>query len=398
MATQTDDAAEWDVVVPAGEESYFVRFGSFLLCVSHNDSDLAEVARKIEQALHQDSRVAEVYPFENRVEWTDTDVHYPHRRLASAGDLLSGRVHLHTVEFSEAIRFKVSVPIKNQPARGGYKDITSDSYWAAWDGTTLAVMWPASLDGPFPMAGGHIVIDLLQDVVEAAGYSLYTQACSPGCEHRFAHRNVLVVCNAEEMGEEEMHELGDQDVVIERVEGGQPKEHLLLDLERLFFSQAAYFARYKNYARHIRDLEDLARGYVDELLTLNYQRIQDANLRLWRRVWNLWHKRKERRRGVELIAILWLLLARLEAVRRDWFADRRKLGESTSGAGNEVLFDLDKSDDDDAVTSQDFTFIRSAIQQSATRFDTRTMALATAAGGIAGFVGAILGAVLASGG
>jgi hypothetical protein len=246
------------------------------------------------------------------------------------------------------------------------------------------------------MAGGHVVLKVLEEALEKVGFGLYAQTCSPGCKHGFAHKDVTVACEAD--GSDEPTVKDDVDTISTRITGieQQPEEDILTDLELLFFNDAGHFAKYKNYARRIRDLEDLAREYVDELLSINYRKVHDSTSSFRQRVWNVWSKRKERRRSAELIAILWLLLARLETLRRDWFGYRRALADAT--ASNALLFEIDKVDDDEAVTTQDFSFINSAIQQSANRLDTRTIALVTAAGGIMAIVGAILGALLAGGG
>ena len=160
-----------------------------------------------------------------------------------------------------------------------------------------------------------------------------------------------------------------------------------------FAYETQNFAYYKNLARHIRDIEQHARSMVERLLELNLQRIRRARTSPLSRLKTLRQKRRDIREIAELIASLWLAFARIEAVKRDWSDHRRRLHESIEEHRIESVFVRDQADDEAAVNNMELSFIKAAVEQSATRMDSRTMATITAASAGFALVGALLGAI-----
>jgi hypothetical protein len=155
-----------------------------------------------------------------------------------------------------------------------------------------------------------------------------------------------------------------------------------------------YFASYKNYARYVIDLERLARENVGKLLAANYARIVRSRLSPWRRTRGMRDSRHARIESSKQVALLWLLIAATEATRRDWTGARRTLKDKSTVNGISDLFLVDMRDDEETVLSLDLSFIKSAIEQSATRSDSQTMVWATASGAALAVVGGVTGAII----
>lgn len=94
------------------------------------------------------------------------------------------------------------------------------------------------------------------------------------------------------------------------------------------------------------------------------------------------------------MADMWLALASIDLLRRQWQDVRRKFNRDAERQGTLHLFERDYSDDEAAVESIDLTLPREAMQNFATRLDSRMVVMVTAVAGIAGASGGVIGAVL----
>lgn len=379
---------------PPPADYHYARFGSFMLAGSNNMSTRkCEIFQDVHKALQEDNRVSAIESTVLREEWTHTYTIYPKlKNHPHSITLLGGQDRLTGIRFSDPLVFTVTVPIKNQPKFRGCDDLPTDTYYVAWDGVTAIVAWPTQPGTQPPRSGGHVVIELLEAVASKVNLRLYAQACSPGCTNLFAHRIMLV---ARHRGEGPVYtKAAPFPITLVHLHA----EDAPRDTPKALLSEMAYaaerFAWFKNSAQRILDIEKLSRSLVEQLLAINFNKIQESKLPFWQRMKGKWANRESSREARSLIASLWLSLASLEALRRDWLDYRRRLLSTIEEHRLEGLFDVDLGDDDAAITSQDLSFIRAAVEQTSIRFDTRLLALATLFGAVGALIGAIIGGIL----
>ncbi|QKW12402.1 hypothetical protein [Verrucosispora sp. NA02020] len=366
---------------------HLARFGTFML-IARKFPQPETVMSRLKDALEADYRIAEVVSTEFESKRMGTRRIYRHD--ASQPSFLSGN-EIKALQFSEPIVFKVQVPRKNQKPFRGHLDIPSDDYWVAWDGITMIVTWPHQKGESFPRSGGHIAIDILSDVANTAGFELYAQPCSPNCTNGFAHTTMVVhVCD--EVTDANEYKKNGSFVDVHLHAPNEPNE-IAKSIANDLRYEAEIFAEYKNQARRIREIEESARSMTEELLSLNILSIQRIHLPWWRRVVTWRDKRTQRRRASQLIALLWLSFAQIEASKRDWSELHRRLEDAVNRYETGSLFERDRLDDDGAIQSLDLSFIKAAVEQSAARQDTYDMASKTALGAAAALIGAIAGAI-----
>jgi hypothetical protein len=317
--------------------------------------------------------------------------------------LLSGGDAFLALYMSDPVLFRVHVPIKNQPLFRDETDVPTEDYWVAWDGITLVALWDREAGSEFPpRSGGHVVIDIIRDASRRAGFDMFVQACSRGCKNMFAHRVIRVT---QYPGDEEsdvvtykgrgfpvvqahLHQDGAQRDVL---------EVLFRDLARLGYT----FAQYKNAGLRVRAVEDRARILVEELLALDYQKIYAASaprrerlrvvLRKFRHAVGRGGASSDSKR---LISMIWLAMANIEALRRDWLVWRRRLDDSSKSRGRDSIHDIDRKDDDLAVESMDIAFLRAAVEQRSGRIDNREIVLVTFASAVVAAAVALVTALL----
>lgn len=155
------------------------------------------------------------------------------------------------------------------------------------------------------------------------------------------------------------------------------------------------FTRVKNLGRRVLDLEESARRDLTELLSLNSRHAELGLFGFREKIERRWALRGWRKHGRRLVARLWLQLAEAEAMRRTWseqnFAFQRRLVR-----GMDALFARDTHNEADQVKSLDFSLLRSAVEDAATRQDNRALIAVTAVGAIAGaLAGAVVSGILA---
>jgi hypothetical protein len=325
-ASAADVAASLDDPSPSpseteeclGEESrpsrgYFGRFGSVVLKTGCQRPTRVDLYEKVRSALERDSRVSLIEEALARPEWMAAFVMYPDDD-GSQEDLLTETDHFHAVRLRDPLVFTVRVPKRNQPRFKDSDDIPTDIYYTAWDGVSLIVLWdrPLALREP-PRSGGHVVVDILKDVSQAAGFDLYVQACNPACTNIFAHQ-VLRIEQYKESEHPTAHvvEGSKRPVVDVHVGALSNGSDVAMMIYRGFGFRMMQFARLKNSSRRLRAVEQLVRKRLAKLLQLQYSRNSRRTLHLRERVSALWTHRNDRSTERRLAAALWLGLARIE--------------------------------------------------------------------------------------
>lgn len=390
-------------------DAFFGRFGTFFLDVAHTKESNETVYRKLEEAIRADSRVTELPVPEFRAVWTRTWTSFPAGDRSAPEALLSGSDHFHPLEITDPIAFEVHVPTKNQPVILEADDVPTDTYWAVWDGITLVVLWKreATSRRP-PRSAGHVVEDIIRQAASSIGARMVVQACSAGCTNMFAHRSLRI---------DQFGSLAGGKASI-RYDGSHSRIvgiHLHFDGAPLDVAKAIYsrienpctaFARFKNTSRRIIDIETLLRNLVDELLVIDFERLQRTNANLFKRAgqglksaWRITRGgQSESRRAQEITGSIWIAMSRIEALRRDWLQLRRRFTDNAALEDRDVLFDIDRKDDELAVPAIDIGFARAAVEHRSARRDSRVIGWATLGGGIAGAAAAIATAALTAAG
>ena len=139
--TGSPDLAD-EEVSPLSDLPYAARVGISFMEVNAEGDDFA-LYDKLSSALQNDSRI----------EWTKAPSQEEHAfdRPSFASADLDGdneekgapdpATHVHAFGFREPILFEVRVPRRLQPHFDDFDHIPASSYWAAWDGIALVVLW-----------------------------------------------------------------------------------------------------------------------------------------------------------------------------------------------------------------------------------------------------------------
>jgi hypothetical protein len=130
------------------------------------------------------------------------------------------------------------------------------------------------------------------------------------------------------------------------------------------------------------------------MLAVHHARAEARTLPFRKRLEARWRGRGWRPRLSLGMAHLWLLAADIENLRRGWDEDRRRFHDLAETNAIGLLFEEDQSDDEIAIDTLDLTLAREALDDNASRLDSRRIAAATALAAAAALVGAILGAIL----
>ncbi|MFJ2543735.1 hypothetical protein [Microbacterium sp. NPDC087589] len=249
---------------PAGR--YFVRFGTFFLAMERPRTDLTNLRDSLQKALDDDPRVASVTADPLRVAWSSQSKMYPPSEKIDTFELITGADGVIAPHFPDPLRFRIHVPIKNQPLFRDEADVPSDNYWVVWDGLTVVLGWERGEEERVPpRSGGQIVVEILEQAAISAGARLVVQACSPGCKNLFAHRVLSVVQYPGTDRAIGYVKRGFPVVATHVHVDGGPEELVMRVWEDLSRSSEA-FAQYKNVGRRILTPEQRSRALVAELL------------------------------------------------------------------------------------------------------------------------------------
>jgi hypothetical protein len=303
--------------------------------------------------------------------------------------LLTGDDQFRVLRLSDPIRFRLTVAPESQKEFRGQRSFPKGSYWVAWDGVTLAVLWEQNSDEAVSRAAGRVVVDVLREAVRKAGGVVQIQSCSPGCQNLFTHTDALLVPQGAKHAKS-----GPGLNVVHADSLSDPAAEL-----GRWYGHIGYafflFTLYKNHARRIRDLVDLSGHRLSALLLVQQRRAALSGLGRIERLKSRFAMRGWRKDVERQMADVWLASAGIEVMRRDWDEERRRFKGYIDGKPLAALFASDFSDDEAAIDSIDLTLARDALSHSSGRLDTRTLALVTALAGAAGLLGAAVGAVVA---
>ena len=323
--------------------------------------------------------------------WTNQLTVFPDRNRSTRHGIASGSDGLNILCLSNPIAFKVRVPKKNQHAYGGTPDIPSDTYWVAWNGVAVFVLWEQG-QYEIPISGGHVVADILRDALKNSGSDLYVQSCSPGCEYMFLHQTMRIIEDATIDDYEVRPGSGTQEVLVvfEALDGP--------DLQVVWValtvgSALGNFAEFKNYGRRLIDLENECRQDLGHLLThfAEHARIVNSGWRP-RALSRRWYARGWRKEARSLVADVWLALANIEAIKRSWDQERMNVADSEEF---QPLFASDFSRDVITIDALRVEPISENVNQIAGWLNNHSVVMATGlgalAGGAAGSIATLLG-------
>lgn len=352
----------------------------------------AALVEEFRMALLEDPRVVSAESRGHDQGFTYSEECWPDASRSDSDEALrTGDDSFSVLRLDGPVLFCVQVPKKNQPAHHGFSDFPSDTYWVAWDGVTAIVTWTQP-NQRIPMAGGHVVEEILRSALQGLGCDLYVQACSPGCDNLFTHTIMHVLVDPEVDDLECTTRTNmEADVTVGVVDDD---EDLLMELWFGLNMSFNSFAEMKNLGRRSIDLENSARKTLAHLLAHYYEHATADAQKGWKRTRALWSQRGWRREASQLMAGLWLTLSNIEVVRRQWEEAHRSFARQTGSQGLAVIFDVDYREDAEVVASLDVSHLEVNVQQIGTRLDSRSLSWATGLGAIAGGVAGLLAGLL----
>jgi hypothetical protein len=347
----------------------------------------SKVQEQIRVALDAEPRVEELHTLDPiQVDNARTLTFFDRR--ADQPEILTGADEFEALRLPRPFVFKVRVPIKNQPKYRNVDDIPTDTYTVMWGGTVLAAQW----DQPAPfatMSGGHVVLEVLSDVVDASGYALEIFSCAAECLYKFVHADVVTFTT--QTPPDEFTATGGGAPTAASIAApfsrqDDPVVNLRKVLSRLYgpFEQ---YAVTRSLADKVLELENLTRENAANLMRINYlaaSRRRLPNPKALKDMWPMRHARAESRR---ILASMWLSLSLLETYERQW---RRAVKEF-----DQLMSDQHLHDFEDALTvsreeilSLDISLIKASLSEVGNRLDSKSVIGATAFGALAALAGA----------
>ncbi|MFI5661566.1 hypothetical protein [Streptomyces sp. NPDC051684] len=285
--------------------------------------------------------------------------------------------------FDTPILFKVVIPIKNQPQHHNADDIPTDTYWVAWDGVVVMVLWRHER-AHIPRSGGQVILQLLEQVCGTANLGVLNQACSPACTNVFMHSD-LVVTQLEDLDECRVLDF-DRTTVDVAAPANEEPEDILIDLFYSFGRASFHFARQKNLGRRIIDLEAEAWRRASHLLAHYSAHVEAAASPVRKRVVMRWRNRGWRSEVRSLSAQTWVCMTGIELMLRRWKECRNDFSDATTERSCMPIFETDYSDEAKMIESIDLSRLESMGTQVESRLDNRLISIATAGGAISGAV------------
>lgn len=376
--------------------SYFARFGTALLDLKKCKFDPEENVDAIITSLQHDSRVEEVFDYVGDHTWSSLHLLHPSTEHYCSECLLTGKDAYEVVNFGHAIVFKLHVPKKNQPVINGIDDTPTEDYWVAWDGISIVVLWSSGGATTIPTSAGHVAFDVIAAAASHAQMEVHEQACSPGCKNKFTHGGISLSSGPPDSSRIEITTRGR--VVNYEVPSLKGELDAVQLMEIHLMNTGQLFATFKNEARRILELEQFAQLLVSNLLVEESPRYERGAAK-----WH-WRVLGFLKRIITLSAIrrsfrvrrissdLWLCMANIDLLMRRIAESQFDLAQSFGNEKSQALFKQDLQRDQDALKRIDLGFARSAVEQSATRRDSRTVAVSTVLGALAGALAGAVGA------
>jgi hypothetical protein len=356
-------------------------------------ADKRQAIREVCSALEQDSRVVNVMVPDISPDFTVRSTFYPDLNRTSEDDLLNGADAFQVLELSDPIRFHMHVPKKNQPQWHGWDNIPTEDYFVAWDGISAFVLWEQDSDR-IPLPGGQIVTDILSFALATTQAELYIQACSPDCDNIFFHTNLYLHPDEDYTydGAPKIVRRKDENAVDVAIPADESNFEILEWLHSYLGSPASHFAKLKNLGRRVMDIESSIRDQMAHLLSHYYEHAAITAKPLWRSLKDRWRIRWWRREARQILAGLWLSLANVESLRREWQDSRRTF----EGNDDEymAIFEVDYSNDVAVIESLEVGHLNATIEQISRNLDNRALLFATVVGALAGaLAGALVGLI-----
>ncbi|WP_214056280.1 hypothetical protein [Nocardioides aquaticus] len=292
------------------------------------------------------------------------------------------------MNFSDPIYFQVAVSRQAQKEFSGETDFPSGNYYVAWDGVFLLVMWEQQSDKRVSRAAGRVVAEILTEAAEKCAADVYVQACSPGCQNLFTHTDALHVKSSDQ------HRTTGHGLLVVDHDELQSIDDELASWYRRAHYYFWLFAEYKNNARRIRDLSSITNSRLSSMLAMRQKHHSIPVLKWREQMRRRLAMRGWRKKSRKAMGDVWLSVAAIEVMRQSWDEDRRRFKDRIRDNPIEPLFQYDYSDDEAAIDAIDSTLAREALADASSRFDTRVIAVVTAASGVSALVGAIAGGLV----
>ncbi|MGD9712759.1 MAG: hypothetical protein AB7V46_11900 [Thermomicrobiales bacterium] len=365
------------------------KFGSFFLTSAKPfEQPYLQILEAVTESLEQDPRVQSVQISEELDEWWCL----PRRVFPSPADedgIATDSDAVHTLQLGSYLLISVQ--------RHAYSEGESSRYLIAWDGFLAVVAWRVPRDDLLATFEGDEAKEILGEALDRLNLQLYLQGCNPDCEHKFAHTTVRFAPQAK--GVDGLSYSDSENPFEVEARAPEMEDEALVDwLFTDLLVPIRSFAILKNLGRRILESELDSRARLSELMQFSFRRVQVRTAPPMERIRLHWHERGSLREARLLIARVWLMLANIEAHRRNWAGQRFQFERASTERGLRMLFERDYADEVDRVDSLDLVPIRSAVEEVAERLDSRALLQVTAVAAVAGAIAGGLIGGLASGG
>lgn len=352
--------------------------------------DVSQLVADVREALKGEPRVRRVGPMPQETEGFDRPIEFRGQVLPDdVESSLREEDILNGFQIVEPLTFQVEVPRKNQPDATGF---LPERHWVAWNGVVMVVAWQQPRKEVIETRTAEIVLEVVHEAVHSADLHLHVQRCSQDCAHPFLHGELLISEGEGPL----LHELeAPQGELTFRTESPDLNPERLLG--QLYWRTAIplhAFFRLKNATRRVANLEQVIRADAAQLLEANHTIAVAQTRRWWERIRFLAEPLKARQEGSQVLARLLWELSILNAAKGEWERARVNFEQMAYERHIQVLTRVDRADIP-LVENQDLGLVRTAIEQAASRMDTRLVAASTAWGAVAGAItGATLGGIV----
>lgn len=363
-----------------GKPTFLCRIGTIFL-LSPEKREFSKYQEDVCNALQGDPRIQWVKRPKLNMDFCRHLAVYPDANESDTDEIMHGSDALRAVHLDRPIIFKMVVPIKNQPQHHHADDIPTDTYWVAWDGVVVMILWRHKKKD-LPRSGGQIVLQLLEEVCKTVSLGVLNQACSPACSNVFMHSD-LIVNQVEELDEARVLDADRTTVEIATPFNEQP-EDVLIDLFFAFGRPSLYFARQKNLGRRIIDLETEAWGRASHLISHYAAHAQASALPIKDRIVARWRNRGWRSEVRSLSAQTWVCMTGIELMLRKWKELKNDFSDAATEHSCMPVYETDYTDDVAIIESIDLSRLESMSTQVESRLDNRLISIATAGGAISG--------------
>ena len=351
------------------------------------------IEARLREELRKDARVLEVIPTQSNIDIDNARTHTFYDIREDVDDIIEALGSFEALRFNTYLAFRVRMPAKNQPRYRSLDDVPTDDYLVIWDGVSLAVQWEQ--DSPRATgSGGHVVLELVQEIGKRAGYEVEILACSPACYHRFIHADIVTFDSTELP--DHFHAGGGSPVGSTIV---SPYQRNRDDLENLRQTYAALhtpltlYAEAQTLANAISFLERRSRADSEEILAIVYSQVSRRRLPTPGAFADLWAMRGSRSRTRRLTAGLWLALAMVDSYRGVWFVRFSRFREVMEASNMKELTEfMDPGQRE--IERLNLDLVRASLQEVASRAEGRALVMATAMGAGAAMAGAATAALL----